>query len=701
MIKSGYSQEDLARMGPDELTKRRLLAEALLSDASKQRKIEHPLQGMAQMAEALMGGLRMRRLDQAQTSGQSAADKVWSGIFGGGGSPAPSSQPSAPNIPMPGAAGEIASTDPIKGDVYGPFMDTIRAGGVNNPYALAAIASTGRAESGWSAKNAGRTWSDPSVSGQPGTAGGIMSWRGPRYQALAATGDLSPQGQAKFFLNEDPGLIQALNKAGSVEEAQRLMNNAWKFAGYDRPGGEAARRLGYAKGYLPEFQGGNEVASLDPSAGAPAGNATAYVDPMVSAPNGGGGFDMGRFGPQMDLTKNPTSPAQLPAELRTQAAALQPPAPVQTPPQQTQVADNAKLGAALTGGGPSQEQLMSIISNPWMSDERKKIAQMLLGQQIEQQNAIRDQQIKQADPAYKLDQEYKRAQLDALRAKPGKNWQKLDDNTLFNPDTGETKAVGTAPGNGGFRFGGNSVEAQALNGLMDSGQLTPEQAQQLGAGKTITGPNGEIIFMTPQGVFGQPANGGPAQPLSLPEQRNGIDLFDERSPAQSAQQSPAAVSPRAAPSGMIPLTEPKTTVDEKKAMTFADRMATSGAIVDRLGNVGTNTGEVLKSRIPLVGNMIVGEDFQKLDQARRDFINAQLRRESGAVISDAEFDNANKQYFPQPGDSEETIRQKAENRRIAVEGMIRDAGPTYKRPDIQTDEGWTELAPGVRIRKVN
>ena len=63
MIKSGYSQEDLARMGPDELTKRRLLAEALLSDASKQRKIEHPLQGMAQMAKALL-------LKAMQRSGQ-------------------------------------------------------------------------------------------------------------------------------------------------------------------------------------------------------------------------------------------------------------------------------------------------------------------------------------------------------------------------------------------------------------------------------------------------------------------------------------------------------------------------------------------------------------------------------------------------------------------------------------------------------
>ncbi|AVH44010.1 hypothetical protein [Agrobacterium tumefaciens] len=209
------------------------------------------------------------------------------------------------SLPLPGAAGEIAATSPkvtatapATGDTFTPFMNTIRAGGVQNPYALAAIAATGRAESGWSAANANRTWDDPSESGKPGRAGGIMSWRGPRYQALAATGDLSPEGQARFFLQEDPQLIQKLNGAKSVEEAQQLMNNSWAFAGYDRPGGESARRLGYAMGYLPTFQGSapTEVASLDPSAGmsttpssavtAPqaieaAAPASGYIDPMV------------------------------------------------------------------------------------------------------------------------------------------------------------------------------------------------------------------------------------------------------------------------------------------------------------------------------------------------------------------------------------------------------------------------------------
>jgi len=35
-----------------------------------------------------------------------------------------------------------------------------------------------------------------------------------------------------------------------------------------------------------------------------------------------------------------------------------------------------------------------------------------------------------------------------------------------------------------------------------------------------------------------------------------------------------------------------------------------------------------------------------------------LRKESGAAIAASEFDNAEKQYFPQPGDSDQVISQK-------------------------------------------
>jgi hypothetical protein len=148
------------------------------------------------------------------------------------------------------------------------FMSTVEAGGVTNPFALSAIAATAYHESGFKPGNVARTWDDPSETGRPGTAGGIMSWNNDRLRALQnfTGGNLTPQAQAQYFLQEDPTLIKRLNEAGSVEEAVTLMNNAWRFAGYNRPGGEAAARLRTAQQiYQTEMAlrdtGSNEVIS--------------------------------------------------------------------------------------------------------------------------------------------------------------------------------------------------------------------------------------------------------------------------------------------------------------------------------------------------------------------------------------------------------------------------------------------------------
>jgi hypothetical protein len=113
-----------------------------------------------------------------------------------------------------------------------------------------------------------------------------------------------------------------------------------------------------------------------------------------------------------------------------------------------------------------------------------------------------------------------------------------------------------------------------------------------------------------------------------------------------------------------------------KAAGFTDRMLQSENVLQDWK--GTTTRDATRDQFSdLVGYNVRSPEFQKYDQARRDFINAQLRRESGAVISAQEFDNANKQYFPVPGDTQEVLRQKAMNRRAAIEAMGRDGGPSY------------------------
>ncbi len=141
------------------------------------------------------------------------------------------------------------------------FMDTVKTG-VTNPFGLAAVAATGRAESSWKPTAVNDSWNDPSESGVPGRSGGALSWRDGRYAAMLkhasesgeGLGSIRPETQASFFLKENPSLIEKLNNAKSLDEAMSAMNNAWAFAGYNQPGHhEPARRRGYAEQYYRRY----------------------------------------------------------------------------------------------------------------------------------------------------------------------------------------------------------------------------------------------------------------------------------------------------------------------------------------------------------------------------------------------------------------------------------------------------------------
>jgi len=120
-----------------------------------------------------------------------------------------------------------------------------------------------------------------------------------------------------------------------------------------------------------------------------------------------------------------------------------------------------------------------------------------------------------------------------------------------------------------------------------------------------------------------------------------------------------------------------------KAAGYADRMFQSEKIIRQHEQAGTSMQDKLASGVPVVGNYLTSDNYKHFDQAKRDFVNAILRRESGAVISDQEFANAEVQYFPQPGDSPEVIEQKRQNRETAIYGIQRAAGPNYEGGQLE------------------
>lgn len=125
-----------------------------------------------------------------------------------------------------------------------------------------------------------------------------------------------------------------------------------------------------------------------------------------------------------------------------------------------------------------------------------------------------------------------------------------------------------------------------------------------------------------------------------------------------------------------PNTKPLTQ-DQANARLYGNRMQESENIIKPLETGGKVKYSPLTLRTMITGPMgisdaatyMADEPTQQAAQAMRNFINATLRRESGATITPAEFDNAIKQYFPQPGESQSIIQQKQRNRATAIQGI--------------------------------
>jgi hypothetical protein len=141
--------------------------------------------------------------------------------------------------------------------------------------------------------------------------------------------------------------------------------------------------------------------------------------------------------------------------------------------------------------------------------------------------------------------------------------------------------------------------------------------------------------------------------------------------------------------GGKPMTE-----TQSNATAFGMRAVESNRILKDIENAGTRTTGGIRTvvagtlgAIPLVGenlsdtakaalNFTASTAQQQTDQARRNFVTAILRKESGAAISPTEFANEEKKYFPQIGDSDATVKQKQEARDLAIKALEVQAGPT-------------------------
>ena len=178
------------------------------------------------------------------------------------------------------------------------------------------------------------------------------------------------------------------------------------------------------------------------------------------------------------------------------------------------------------------------------------------------------------------------------------------------------------------------------------------------------------------------------------EREDGTFLVDTRT---------GAARPVTGPQGQPLIGGKPLTETQSNAVAFGMRALEANKLATDLEGKGfTNTG-VIRTAIggtmgqaPIVGGKLeqgvrsafnVLPEFaggpspeqQQVDQARRNFISAVLRKESGAAIGVDEYANEERKYFPQLGDSDKVIKQKQDARKLAIQALEAQAGPSGKR----------------------
>lgn len=111
------------------------------------------------------------------------------------------------------------------------------------------------------------------------------------------------------------------------------------------------------------------------------------------------------------------------------------------------------------------------------------------------------------------------------------------------------------------------------------------------------------------------------------------------------------------------------TENQSKDTYYVNQGAAAIPTIDKMGDALTNLGEGVGGQVPLIGNYLKSSDYQQAEQAGRQFLNALLRKESGAAISETEDRRYGDAYLPRPGDKPPVLAQKKAARANALLGI--------------------------------
>lgn len=330
------------------------------------------------------------------------------------------------------------------------------------------------------------------------------------------------------------------------------------------------------------------------------------------------------------------------------------------------------------------------------------------------------------------------AQVIADRFKPKDRKIIEQGGVSYYADTGEPVLPGVAPPISG-PFEGTSMDAQVSNILLRGDPSSPDYlaAYNIAAQpKMVIGPDGVPQQITPDmSAYRVPIIGASGNAPVTVQQLSPIadniqiepgisvptiaaDLSDpvasvaRKAPPVAPITDPIAIpslpaappaQPQMGPKGGVTPMGKKTNFSGEALANagFASRMVEMNALIEDLPGTAqeAKTGragniESALSVVPFmdpVGAAIVHRNATPAQQqylnAAQNWIRANLRKESGAVIGEQEMKDEYATYFPVPGDSKAVIKQKENLRKITTNAMIKSSAGAYEEPKQDlTDE---------------
>jgi hypothetical protein len=153
----------------------------------------------------------------------------------------------------------------------------------------------------------------------------------------------------------------------------------------------------------------------------------------------------------------------------------------------------------------------------------------------------------------------------------------------------------------------------------------------------------------------------------------------------------------------------KLTETESKDALFAERMLRAEGDIQRvvpLDAAGKPTGydptQAKNALVPdkgVLANLVNSKEWQQYQRAARESLSAILRKDTGAAVTDEEFNTYFPTYFPIPGDSPEVVLQKQTARQAVGKGMRGASSRAFNRMYPDFDKNNAPAAPANPLKQ--